>query len=221
MKTYVVNGDEFKVDIVIKRSNKNIYFRFKKGIIQITTPKALDDKYITSMLKKHYNKLKKMSENIVSDSIHYLGNEYNLMIYQSDKNNIEFKDNIAYIYTNKIDEHYIYKIIYNKYFELIKDIIEQYHLQYESMFNVSDVKYVIKDVKTYFGQCNSKKKIIVLSAKLAKYDKELILSVLAHELAHFKYQNHSQNYYNYLEMIVPGYRKMQKQLKRLKYNDKY
>ena len=222
MKTYVVNGVEFKVDITIKKTNKNIYFRFKDGVIKITTPKVLDDSYITSMLKKHYNKLVKMiNNNYISDSIHYLGKEYNLMIYESDKNYIEFKDDIAYIYTTNDNEKNIYKIIYNEYFETIKNIISKYHLEYEAMFKVSNIKYAIKDVKTYFGQCNSKKKIVVLSAKLAKYDIELILSVLAHELGHFKYQNHSQAYYNYLEMIVPGYRKMQKQLKRLKYNDKY
>lgn len=222
MKIYVINGKEFKVNVLIKKTNKNTYFRYKNGIINITSPKSLSDEYVISTIKKYYNRLIKMESNISkSNTIHYLGNEYPIIVYDSTRNYLEIKNDIAYIYTSKLDDKHIYKIVYSYYFEAIKDIIECHHLEYEDKFNVSNIRYSIKDVKTYFGQCNPKKKIISLSAKLAKYKKELILSVLAHELAHFKYQNHQSSFYNYLESIIPGYRKLQKELKRTKYNDKY
>ena len=222
MKKFVINNNEFIVEVIVKRNNKRVYLRYKDGIIMITTPVLLSDEYITSMIKKHYNSIIKIANNTYKkDSIHYLGKEYMLMVYDSSKDYVEFKDDIAYIYTSNNNESHIYNIVYKEYFNTIKMILEEYHQEYEMMFDVNNIHYKIKDVKGYFGECYSKRKLVIMNAKLAKYDKPLILSVLAHELAHFKYQNHSKDFYDYLEMLIPGYRKLQKELKRTKYHDKY
>ena len=60
-----------------------------------------------------------------------------------------------------------------------------------------------------------------MNVKLAKYDIKYILSVIYHECAHFKIQNHQEEYYKYLESIYPNYRKVQKELRSIKYNEKY
>ncbi|MCM1197024.1 MAG: M48 family metallopeptidase, partial [Roseburia sp.] len=78
-----------------------------------------------------------------------------------------------------------------------------------------------KNVKGYYGECFSKKNLIILSTKLAKYDLKYILSVIYHECAHFKYQNHQKEFYDYLEERYPNYQKVQRELRKIRYNEKY
>jgi predicted metal-dependent hydrolase len=70
----------------------------------------------------------------------------------------------------------------------------------------------IKNIKTRWGSCSTKKNIN-LSLYLMLLPDALIDYVIFHELAHIKHQNHSASFWNHLEKIYPGAKKLDKQMK--------
>ena len=214
-----VNNRLFSVNLVIKRSNKRLYLRVKDGIVCITSPTRLSEKYIYSIIENNFNAIiKAMNEQIkIEDKIHYLGKKYNLVLTESNDNKVYISNDDFIVEYDDVKR--IKNIIIKFYNSSLKDIMEQYSKSILDEFNLKDVCFKYKYVKGYFGECFYKKNIIVLSSKLAKYDVKYILSVLYHECAHFKYPNHQDEFYSYLESIYPNYRQVQKEMRKIKYKD--
>ena len=90
----------------------------------------------------------------------------------------------------------------------IKRKIEQLNQHYK--FKISKIS--VKNQKSQWGSCSTKKnlnftyKIILLPSKLAEY-------VIAHELCHIQEFNHSKNFWNLLEEMVPESRELNKELR--------
>lgn len=70
--------------------------------------------------------------------------------------------------------------------------------------SVSHVR--INGAKTQWGSCNNKKRIITLNWKLALASHEVAQYVIAHEVAHLRYPNHSRQYWNFVAQLFPHYR---------------
>lgn len=222
MKIININGIDYNVNIIYKRYNKNVYLRVKEGVIQITTPTRLSDFTIKDIIISNYNHIVKVMNETskIEDKIHYLGNEYELIIKESN-NDIAYVDNDKFI-VEVTNSNFASKSVELFYTNTLKNIVRNYAKDILIKFNIfDDVTFSYKNVKGYFGECFSKRKHIILSTKLAKYDLKYILSVIYHECAHFKYHNHQNEFYEYLEQLYPNYRKIQKELRRIKYQDKY
>ena len=221
MNEILVNGHTFKVNVIIKKRNKRIYMRVKQGYIEFTTPVNLTDARIKEIISNNMNLvLKNINPKEKSDEyIHYLGQKYNLILKQSISNFVYISDNDFIVeYTN---EKYILKNIVEFYKKGLTFIVDRYKDEIFKKFNLKDINVFYVYVKTFFGKCYPRNKRICLNVKLAKYDIKYILSVIYHECAHFKIQNHQEEYYKYLESIYPNYRKVQKELRSIKFNEKY
>lgn len=219
-----VKDIECDVEQIIKRRNKNIYLRVRNKKIYITTPSLLTVSYIQNMITKNYNYIYSLlnKEENITNNIHFLGKKYNYEIIESTHNNIFIDNDIITIFTRKNEATYIKRILHLFYGNELKKIVDNYIFDAKKAFNIDfDIEFNFKNVKSYFGECYHKRKLIILATKLAKYDLIYILSVLYHELAHFYYQNHSKNFYDLLEKVFPKYKQVQKNLKKIKYNDIY
>ena len=51
----LIDGHEIEVNQIIKKTNKNIYMRFRKGVIIFTTPVKLSDSRMKELINKNYN----------------------------------------------------------------------------------------------------------------------------------------------------------------------
>lgn len=71
----------------------------------------------------------------------------------------------------------------------------------------------INFAKTRFGSC-SPKNSLNFSAFLMLYPDKAIDYVVAHELAHIKYHNHSKDFYGLIEKYIPDYKERIKMLKK-------
>ncbi|MDE6661167.1 MAG: M48 family metallopeptidase, partial [Anaeroplasmataceae bacterium] len=214
-----VNEETFKVELIYKRANRKIYLRVKEGIIVITTPVTLSVSKIEDMIKTNFDYIMKYmnSPKEIEDKIHYLGKVYTLNIIESSTNEIYVLDNEIRVYSKTPQA--IGKLVESLYRNTLINVVERYSKDILSKFNISfPVDFQYKKVKGYYGECMAKKRIIILSTRLAKYDLKYILSVIYHECAHFKYLNHQKEFYEYLEERYPNYRKIQRELRKIKYN---
>ena len=68
-------------------------------------------------------------------------------------------------------------------------------------------------MKTRWGVCNNKLKVITLNTLLIKKDLKYLNYVIVHELSHFIYQNHSKDFWNVVEENCKDYKRIRKDLK--------
>lgn len=217
-----VNQINFKVEVIYRRLNRKIYLRIKDGVVVITTPVKLSYEKIEDMIEKNFNSIMKYMtpSKQIEDKIHYLGKEYSLSIEDSSFNKINVLEDVIQVYSRTPQA--IEKLVESLYKNTLSNVVERYAKDILSQFNIDfEVQFQYKKVKGYYGECFSKKRLIILSTRLAKYDMKYILSVIYHECAHFKYQNHQKEFYEYLEKRYPNYRKIQKELRKIRYNEKY
>jgi len=214
------------VENIIRRRNSIGIKVIYPNKIEIYSPYKLKEDDILSILSRHKRFISKriIKEEINNDEIHILGNKYKIEIYEADFDNILVDDylKIAKIYTKNNNDNYIFKIIDNYYENVLRSIVDKNIAEIKYKMKISfDIKFIYKRVNTYFGECFSKRNLVILNTKLAKYDLYYILSVIYHELAHFYYQNHQAGFYKLLEKVFPNYKNAQKELRRIKYNEKY
>ena len=79
--------------------------------------------------------------------------------------------------------------------------------------NVHFNRVRIKNVKTIWGSCSSKKNLN-FNFKLSFLPEALIDYVFVHELAHLKHMNHSKAFWSEVEKQIPDYKKRREELKR-------
>ncbi|HRF70727.1 MAG TPA: DUF45 domain-containing protein [Candidatus Pelethenecus sp.] len=222
MITVEVNHIKFNVEVVYKRYNRRIYLRVKDKILYITTPTKLSSFSIEDMIRRNFNTIVKLMNTTpkIEDQIHILGNSYRLEIKTASKNRIHIEEDALIVEITH--PHKVGQLIVSFYNTILKNIVESYAKEILNQFHISkDIHFSYKNVKGYFGECFSKQGKIILASKLAKYEKKYILSVIYHECAHFKYQNHQKEFYDYLESFFPNYNKTQKELRSIKYNEVY
>ena len=68
-------------------------------------------------------------------------------------------------------------------------------------------------MKTRWGVCNVKTKRVTLNLELIKKDIKYLDYVIAHELSHLVYPNHSKNFWALVERVIPNYKILRKEMR--------
>jgi len=99
---------------------------------------------------------------------------------------------------------------------LIVSRVEYYATTYGFQYN----RVAIKNTSTRWGSCSSLKNLN-FNYKLALLDLELLDYVVVHELCHLRHMNHSKQYWQEVEQILPQYKNCIKQFKKISIKDLY
>ena len=70
-------------------------------------------------------------------------------------------------------------------------------------------------MKTRWGSCNPTKGYINLNSELIKKSKECIEYVIFHELTHLIHIDHNKQFYNFLSVYMPNWKKRKEKLESL------
>lgn len=201
-----------------KRRKNTIEFKVINNKIYVYAPIKTKDEYIHSVYLKHKEKLlKKIKDKTV---IKYLGIEYNINIVKSKllvKSSIEIEDNVLTLYLpeNKIVDLDNFLIEWKK--TKLKEIIEErirYFIEKYKIFNFSMERNKIsyKNQRSLWGSCSFSNNLN-FNCNLVEKRKEVIDYVIIHELSHTLYKDHSKNFWNCVENIMPNYKELRKELK--------
>ena len=178
---------------------RNIYYRYRKDGFHVSAPYLTGQKTILKGLDKFADKLivqfEKMNSNYSFDYdfVYLLGEKVPLKSL-----NIENIQDL-HDFLQKNAEIYIKDLVRKN--EEIMGILEPYKIK-------------IKPTERQFGSNSKRTHTLSFQIDLIHYSKEIIESVVVHELAHDFERNHGKNFYNIIYKYCPNYKELQKKLKK-------
>ena len=197
--------------IVIRKNNKNIYFRFKsKDVLEVTCHHLVSDREILKIIEKNKNSLTKMYQKTINkitkkETFTLLGKPYTLIIDESIKN-IEMEED--YIKTPSMNKLNVFLK------KLCKDVFQTEINKYLKIIDgLPSFDLRIRKMTTRWGVCNTKLKVITLNSDLIYYRRDLIDYVIVHEMCHFFECNHSKKFWAHVESYYPNYKQARKELR--------
>ncbi|MGN0143600.1 MAG: M48 family metallopeptidase [Clostridium sp.] len=223
---------------VIKRKRKSICIKVDTDsrVTVITPLRMPDEKIIDIVMKKASwisEKQKQMSRadsrKIIrkfedGSTFMYLGNEYPLhIVYGTEykgtravlgKKTLKspYDDTHFIIYTNTQDEDEMRKALEKWYREQTKEIVLKKIKLYENFFKdkVSEVR--VKEQKRRWASCTGKNAIL-FNWRCSMAREDVIEYIVLHEMCHFVHRNHSKDFWNLVEEIMPDYKEKHEYLK--------
>lgn len=116
------------------------------------------------------------------------------------------------VITENTESGYLKTSITKWYKMMAKQIIIPRALRIARMMNENIDTIRIKDQKSRWGSCSSKRNLN-FNWKLVMAPEPVLDYVIIHELCHLKHMNHSKAFWEYVEQIMPDYQISRKWLK--------
>jgi len=201
-----LNGQVFTY-VTHRKKIKNIYFRVKEDlIIHVSANRLVSDGYLEDLLTANADaiiRLYAQAKKKKSEELSYLGNPLTYY-YEEVKPYLEHNS----IYGRSLEEvqHYLYRLAPSIFTIRLNRLREQFN-------NLPEFTLKVRKMKSKWGVCNHRSMSITLNSELIKKDVHLIDYVIIHELCHFKYMNHSKEYWAYVGSFYPYYKTARKELK--------
>ena len=204
--------DEYTIPVtVVRKSNKNIYFRFKEdGILYVTCHRLISKGEILRLIEKNKKPILRMYKQMLKTKeenrfFYYLGKPLTIVWDESVKK--------AYL-----DDDLLYTPNETKLNKWLKDecvrvFSERIEYCLQGFNNIPKFSLRVRKMSSRWGVNNVTKKIITLNSELIKKDIELIDYVIIHELCHFYEANHSDRFWYQVSLRYPNYKQARKRLR--------
>ncbi|ERI95394.1 hypothetical protein HMPREF1982_00259 [Clostridiales bacterium oral taxon 876 str. F0540] len=208
--------------ISIKITNKGeviVSAPLKISIEQIEGLIEKKSKWILLKLEEVSTRKVKTQRNFLEEGkLKFLGEEYELNIYDTFNSNIEIifdrKNFKVYLPKNIKEDRqdYIRLALEGWYRAKAKIIFEERVRLYAEKLKVFPKRIVIKDQKTKWGSCSSKGNIN-FNYRVIMAPIEIIDYLTVHELCHLIHMNHSNDFWSKVEGVLPNYKQAETWLK--------
>lgn len=149
-------------------------------------------------------------EYLSGESIKYLGKQYRLKIVISEKEYVKYFRGYIYLYVKdrtdyKKKEKLIYDWLRVKAKKKFHEVLDKVYPKLKK-YRITKPEIMIRRMKARWGSCIFAKNKILLNYELIKAPKHCIEYVVLHELIHFKYTYHNQNFYDFLTTLMPDWK---------------
>ena len=223
-------GQKIKYTLVRKKV-KNINLRIHPdGTISVsasprvsvqTIEEFLDsqNEYIQKALSKFSEKRKwEITEKkyVSGESFYLLGRQLRLVVQESVKNHIE-EDGVYLTLECKNPENFslkerlVKKFFRQKCQEVFSALVEKNYPQFQK-YGVKYPSLKIREMKSRWGSCIPSKNQITLNSNLIHFSERCIEYVVIHEFCHFRYPNHSKDFYALMTVLMPDWKERKKEL---------
>lgn len=196
--------------------------------VTITAPEGSEQADLEALLHKRAGWILRQQQQFASyapqetprayvsgESYRYLGRQYRLKVIEGERETVQPERSLLYVtVTDKSDTKQVQEVLEQWYRDQAKKIfsdrlnmcfprIERLGVPYPSL--------ALRDMRTRWGSC-SRSGLLTLNPKLAQTPMDCIDYVLLHELCHLKEHNHSKQYYQLLEQVLPDWRERRQKL---------
>jgi len=103
-------------------------------------------------------------------------------------------------------------LIQEYYRTQLKEHIESLVEKWSKKLDLSDFTWQIKHMRTQWGSCTKKSRILLFNLELARVPKECIEYVVVHELTHLTIENHSKVFEAMMTIRLPRWRSLRTKL---------
>ncbi len=231
MEQEYIEINKQKIYFTIQRKKiKNINLRVnidKKVYISVPFDMSIDTikefivkkhKWINKQIE-YYETFSEIKENINfenGETVFILGKQYLMNIVADDKNSIELKGKYIKIHVKEkyiSNKKYLNKIydewLRNYAMSVYKEISAEFEKKLKR-HKVKNPQIIIRKMNKRWGSCLANENKIILNLKLIKTPICCVEYVILHELCHFKYQNHSKQFYNHVNVFMPDWEERKK-----------
>ncbi len=200
--------------------------------VKIRAPKSLKKKRIKQIVKKKASWILKKQEKLCEvkpaptpkeflsgEKLPYLGRRYRLKVKKIEGKNVsislyqgKFWIEVGTDISKQMRREAIREKVINWYREHAKEKINERVKKYQDKIGTEPNSVQIKKQKKRWGSCSSlgnlnfNWKIIMAPMSVVDY-------LVVHELAHLKHPNHSKEFWQLVEAIIPNYEKKQEWLR--------
>lgn len=211
---------------LIRKSVKNLNMRVKTdGEIVVSANPLISVKRIDRFVLQHesaivkaLDKFEKIRENmrqplqyVSGEKVYYLGEPLHLLLEASlvegvdkfgDFLNLRVKDTSDFKRKEKIMKKWFAKMQREVFMQICDEIYPSFQ-----PYGVNYPLVKIRTMKSRWGSCQPSKGIITLNAKMIAAPREAIEYVVLHEFAHFIHPNHSKDFYDLIDSMMPDWKK--------------
>ncbi len=154
------------------------------------------------------NQIIKKPDYLTGEKFLYLGNRYPLIRQTTLNNRLVFDGKVFKLSHNSDAASEFYRWYKSAFKKIALPRLDYYSDLYQLKYN----KIHLKKQKTLWGSCSSTNNIN-LNYLLTGAPMSAIDYVIVHELSHIKHKNHSQDFWNLVQSILPDYKTARKWLK--------
>ena len=204
---YSHNDKDYRL-IITRKKMRSVRYTYKDGTFKVSAPMFfVTQKEILQGLDKYADKLISLDarEKASGDAfIYLLGNK----IFISEQGEINYSDGSVLKYKNREE-------LEKKLKKWFLDYITNINMYYENLMGIKKpYKVKVRKMTTRYGSNASGTHSITYSLILMHYSREIIESVVVHELAHHFVRDHSQNFYNVVYKYCPNYKALHTKLRK-------
>ena len=215
------------IDFVVKRKKvKNVNLNIKPDMtIEVTANDRVPLDFICDFVKtkgawilKNVKTFKDVQpyrqserEYVSGETFKYLGKQYRLRVMQEEEEKVKYFRGFIYLYVKDTENVNRKAKLVNEWYR--EKAQKTFHESLDKMFplvqkyGVEKPNIDLRSMKARWGSALTDKKTILLNTELIKAPKYCIDYVVLHELIHFKYNDHSDNFYKMLYSLMPDWEK--------------
>ncbi|WP_342535205.1 SprT family zinc-dependent metalloprotease [Lysinibacillus sp. FSL K6-1151] len=228
MEKHQVQYGEKLIEFELERKNvKNVNLNIKPNMdIQVSAHEKVPLSFIYDFVKskgawiiKHIGDFEKVQpfqyherKFVNGESFRYLGKQYRLRVLETDeKELVKYFRGFIYLFVkDKQDQCKKEKLMEAWYKEKAKKTFEELTdrlYPFVKKYGLEKPCIDMRVMKARWGSALVDSNTILLNTELIKAPKYCIEYVILHEMIHFKYNNHSENFYNMLNVLMPDWQK--------------
>lgn len=204
---------------VIYKNKKNISVKINGNKeICVYAPIGISYDYIEELLKSKENwiikNIKKVDINNLNDGTYiiYRGRKFLKIVEESIIEEIVKKDDLIIIRSRSTDILYVNDLISRWYLKNANNVILNRVNTLSSKYNMLPSKVLIRNQKSRWGSCNSRREIR-LNWRLVLMPDDVMDYIIIHELCHLKHLNHSNSFWSLVHKLDPDFQVSKEWLK--------
>ena len=227
MKKHIIEHQGWKITFAVQRKNvKNVNLRVRNDCsVIVSASEKVPAFFIENFVRekapwiikniKKFDQKKDLSRDRECKSgeiIKYLGRQYRLLVLPaSGKEEAFLKRDCLQLSVWDCDDFARKEKLLGTWFKEQAAIVFQESLDrmLELFNNYARLKrphLTIRTMKTRWGSCSWNRQRITLNTRLISYPMEYTDYVVLHELTHFRYQRHDQDFYAFLSLLMPDWK---------------
>lgn len=217
--------DDIEIEVEFKPiKNTHLSVYPPDGRVHVSAPDYLSEEDVQSYVVSKWDWVLKQRREIaemprqtereyVSGENHFLfGSRYRLKVVEitSGQSCIKLQGDIMLMQVrHQANRH---TLIQEYYRSQLKDYIAELLEKWSKKLELCDYTWQVKLMRTQWGSCTKKSRILLFNLELARVPKECIEYVVVHELTHLTVENHGKVFEAMMTARLPRWRSLRSQL---------